>query len=153
MEVLIVILMAAMMLVVFLATVGRYTHLYSIAWSEEFARYCMIGIVYFGLMLASRNDAHFAVEIVPLIFSGKKRILSAVAVIDAAIVDLFAVFLVREGLRVSGKMLRQGKVSPMLNLPLGAVYAVIPAGIALMAIFFTLCKLRKCRESAKRKEG
>lgn len=38
-EVLLVIMMVAMMAVVFLATVGRYSQLYTIAWSEEFARY------------------------------------------------------------------------------------------------------------------
>ena len=41
-EVLLVIMMVAMMAVVFLATVGRYSQLYTIAWSEEFARYCML---------------------------------------------------------------------------------------------------------------
>ena len=79
MEALLVILMVCMMVVVFLATVGRYSHLFSIAWSEEFARYCMIGIVYFGLMLASRTDSHFVVEILPLIFAKKPVVLKVIA--------------------------------------------------------------------------
>ena len=74
-EVLLVIMMVAMMAVVFLATVGRYSQLYTIAWSEEFARYCMVGIVYLGLMLASRTDSHFVVEIIPLIFAKNRRLL------------------------------------------------------------------------------
>lgn len=45
-EVLLVIMMVAMMAVVFLATVGRYSQLYTIAWSEGvrkilYGRYCI----------------------------------------------------------------------------------------------------------------
>lgn len=54
-EVACVIIMCIMVVVVFLATAGRYTGLFSIPWSEECSRYCMMAIVYLGLMLASRN--------------------------------------------------------------------------------------------------
>mgnify|MGYP000612143831 CR=1 FL=1 len=80
-------MMVAMMAVVFLATVGRYSQLYTIAWSEEFARYCMVGIVYLGLMLASRTDSHFVVEIIPLIFAKKPKIVKIFGLINAIIVD------------------------------------------------------------------
>ena len=63
--------MCIMVVVVFLATAGRYTGLFSIPWSEECSRYCMMAIVYLGLMLASRNGSHFVVEVVPLIFPKK----------------------------------------------------------------------------------
>ena len=66
-EILCVVIMCLMVVVVFLATLGRYTGLFSIAWSDEFARYAMIAIVYFGLMLASRTGGHFVVEIIPLV--------------------------------------------------------------------------------------
>ena len=67
-EAFLVILMALMVLVVFLATVGRYSQLFAIPWSEEFARYCMVAIVYLGLMLASLQERHFIVDLVPLLF-------------------------------------------------------------------------------------
>ena len=123
-EVLCVIIMCLMVVVVFLATFGRYTGVYSIPWSEEFARYCMIAIVYMGLMLASRSGGHFVVEIVPLIFP--------------MLVDAFAVFLVRYGWMVSSRMLTQGQLSPMLKLPTGMVYMLIPIGVALMAVYYTI---------------
>ena len=43
-EVLCVIIMCLMVLVVFFATVGRYSKLYALSWSDEFARYGMAGV-------------------------------------------------------------------------------------------------------------
>lgn len=135
-EVICVIVMCLMVLVVFFATVGRYSKLYALPWSDEFARYGMITIVYLGLMLASRQGGHFVVEIVPMIFP--KPVVKAISVLVALLVDAFAVFLVKYGWAVSSKMLNQGKTSPMLEIPLGAMYLLIPIGIVLMAIFYTI---------------
>ena len=136
-EVVLVILMALMVLVVFLATVGRYTQAFSIPWSEEFARYCMVAIVYLGLMLASLTKQHFVVELVPLIFKNKPAVIKACNVLVTILLDLFAVFMAKYGWLVVSKMLNQGKVSPMLNIPLGLVYLLVPVGIVLMAVFYT----------------
>ena len=136
-EVVLVILMALMVLVVFLATVGRYTQAFSIPWSEEFARYCMVAIVYLGLMLASLTKQHFVVELVPLIFKNKPAIIKVCNIIVTICMDLFAIFMAKYGWLVVSKMLNQGKESPMLHLPLGMVYLLVPVGIVLMAIFYT----------------
>ncbi len=136
-EVVLVILMALMVLVVFFATVGRYTQLFSIPWSEEFARYCMVAIVYLGLMLASLTKQHFVVELVPLIFKNKPAVIKVCNIIVTICMDLFAIFMAKYGWLVVSKMLNQGKESPMLHLPLGMVYLLVPVGIVLMAIFYT----------------
>lgn len=136
-EVFLVILMALMVLVVFMATVGRYTQAFSIPWSEEFARYCMVAIVYLGLMLASITKQHFVVELVPLVFAKKPAIIKACNLLVTICLDLFAIFMAKYGWMIVSKMLTQGKLSPMLNLPLGYVYLLVPAGIVLMAIFYT----------------
>lgn len=149
-EVLCVIIMCLMVVVVFLATFGRYTGVYSIPWSEEFARYCMIAIVYMGLMLASRNGGHFVVEIVPLIFP--KPVVKAVSVLVALLADAFAVFLVRYGWMVSSRMLTQGQLSPMLQLPTGMVYMLIPIGVALMAIYYTIHTFENLKEKEESAE-
>ena len=136
-EVILVILMALMVLVVFLATVGRYTQAFSIPWSEEFARYCMVAIVYLGLMLASLTKQHFVVELVPLIFKNKPVVIKVCNIIVTICMDLFAIFMAKYGWLVVSKMLSQGKESPMLPLPLGMVYLLVPVGIVLMAVFYT----------------
>ena len=67
MEFIVVIIMMAMVVVIFLATFGRYTGVFSIPWSEEFARYCMVSMVYLASMLAAAKGAHFCVEIADVI--------------------------------------------------------------------------------------
>lgn len=136
-EIVLVILMAFMVLVVFFATVGRYTQAFSIPWSEEFARYCMVAIVYLGLMLASLTKQHFVVELVPLIFKKKPAVIKACNIIVTILLDGFAIFMAKYGWLVVSKMLNQGKESPMLGLPLGMIYLLVPTGIVLMAIFYT----------------
>ena len=138
--------MCLMVIVVFFATIGRYSKLYALPWSDEFARYGMITIVYLGLMLASREGGHFVVEIVPMIFP--KSVVKVISVIVTLLVDAFAVFLVRYGWAVSSKMLNLGKTSPMLDLPLGALYPLIPIGVVLMAIFYTIHTFQSLKAEA-----
>lgn len=146
-----VVIMFLMVIVVFVATVGRYSKLFSIPWSDEFARYAMIMIVYLGLMLASRNGSHFVVEIVPMIFPAS--VVKGISVLITLLVDAFAVFIIRYGWMVSSKMLAQGKMSPMMNLPLGAVYLLVPIGLALMAIFYTIHTVESFMSGKKEDEA
>lgn len=143
MEHVIVAITIAMVIVIFLATVGRYTGLFSIAWSEEFARYCMIAMTYLGAMIAASRGSHFMVEVVGMIFP--KNIQNIITGIDIVVVDLFSLFLLRQGWQISSKMLSQGKLSPMLELPLGMVYMVIPVGLLLMAVYYTAFNIEKIR--------
>ena len=135
-EIICVVLMCIMVVVIFLATLGRYSGWFSIDWSEECARYCMVGITYLSLMLASRRGGHFVVEATTLIFP--KKVLDVLSAIIVLIVDAFAVFVAKYGWAVSAKMLKLGKTSPMLELPLGAVYLLVPIGVVLMAVFYTI---------------
>lgn len=146
-EVFLVILMALMVAVVFLATVGRYTQLFAIPWSEEFARYCMVAIVYLGLMLASLQDRHFVVELLPLVFKNHPSIIKGARILNSLIMNVFALFMLSYGMDIVNKMLSQGKLSPMLKLPLGAMYSLVPIGIVLMAVFYTYRTVLQLRES------
>jgi len=144
MEFIVVIIMMAMVVVIFLATFGRYTGVFSIPWSEEFARYCMVAMVYLASMLAAAKGAHFCVEIADVILP--KPVLAIVKIFNIIAVDLFSLFILRQGWGISSKMLNQGKLSPMLELPLGAVYMVIPVGLCFMAIYFTIYNIQKIKE-------
>ena len=143
MEAVIVLVMIAMVLVIFFATVGRYTGLFSIPWSEEFARYSMITMTYLGAMIAASRGSQFAVEVVGMVFP--KKVQNIITIVNIIIVDLFSVFILKQGWQISDKMLTQGKLSPMLEWPLGLVYMLIPAGIMLMAIYYTAFNVNKLR--------
>ena len=67
-------------------------------------------------------------------------------------VDLFSIFILKQGWGISSKMLNQGKLSPMLELPLGAVYMVIPIGLLFMALYFTIFNIQKIKEIGKSRE-
>jgi C4-dicarboxylate transporter DctQ subunit len=150
MEFIVVIIMMAMVVVIFLATFGRYTGVFSIPWSEEFARYCMVAMVYLASMLAAAKGAHFCVEIADVILP--KPVLTIVKIFNIIAVDLFSLFILRQGWGISSKMLNQGKLSPMLELPLGAVYMVIPVGLCFMAIYFTIYNIQKIKEISNKTE-
>lgn len=141
MEYLIVLIMTIMVIVIFLATVGRYTGLFAIAWSEECARYCMVAMVYLGAMIAADKGSHFTVDVIPMLFPAKA--VKIITIIDIIVFDVFCVFLLLQGWSISSKMLGQGKLSPMLELPLGVVYMVIPVGMILMAVYYTYFNYRK----------
>ena len=148
MEAIVVVIMMAMVVVIFLATVGRYTGLFSIPWSEEFARYCMVAMVYLASMLAASKGAHFVVEVVPMIFP--KKIVNIITIFDIIVVDLFSLFIMKQGWQISSKMLNQGKLTPMLEWPLGLVYMVIPVGLLLMGIYYTVYNIQKIREKEEK---
>lgn len=141
MEHVIVAIMTVMVIVIFLATVGRYTGLFAIPWSEECARYCMIAMVYLGAMLAAAKGSHFMVDVAGMIFP--KAVVKIITVFDIIVVDAFSVFLLLQGWQISSKMLSQGKLSPMLEWPLGLIYMVIPIGLVLMAIYYTAFNINK----------
>jgi C4-dicarboxylate transporter DctQ subunit len=143
-EAIVVVIFIAMVIVIFLATFGRYTGVFSIPWSEEFARYCMVTMVYIGSMLAAARGAHFCVELVPMLFP--KKVVNVIYCINILAVCLFSLFIAKQGWGISSKMLSQGKLSPMLELPLGAVYMVIPIGLVLMAIYYTVFYVGKMKE-------
>ena len=82
-----------------------------------------------------------------------KSVVKAVSVVVALLVDAFAVFLVRYGWMVSSRMLTQGQASPMLGLPTGMVYLLIPVGVALMAIFYTIHTFENLKDKPEDKEA
>lgn len=143
MELVVVLIMVLMVIVIFLATVGRYTGLYAIAWSEECARYCMIAMVYLGAMLAAAQGSHFRVDVVPMLFP--KSVVKVIDVLNIVVFDVFAIFLLLQGWQISSKMLSQGKLSPMLELPLGMVYLLIPVGMVLMGVYYTYYNVKEIK--------
>ena len=57
-------LLLLMMGLVFFATVGRYTGLYNMAWSDEASRYCMIWSVFIVAGLSAQRGQMFSIDVV-----------------------------------------------------------------------------------------
>lgn len=131
-EVFCVILLIVMVTIIFLATVGRYTGLFSIAWSEELARYCMIWMVFIGVGIAALEGTNFVVDAMTLWLSeGAMKILH---VVSAVITLAFALFAGYYGLDMIGYQYVSGQVSATLHMPMWIMYISMPLGLVNMGL-------------------
>jgi len=125
------VLLPAMVIIVFLGTLGRYSGLYSMAWYEEAARYIMIWMVFIGIGAGAMKNAHFVVELVYMIMPAKLHKYIRFAVL--LIVLFFNTTVAILSLRLVKGLYQMQQTSPSLGLPMWTVYLAIPVGCFLMA--------------------
>lgn len=118
--------------VVFLQFFTRYVLNDSIAWTEEIARYLLIGTTFVGAAMAARKGSHIALEILAFALPPAARrwfrfCLDLVATAFFAI----AAWLCFE---IAQAMWYQPMV--VINVPLGTVYYVATFGLALTTVRF-----------------
>ena len=134
-ETVIVVLMVIMCVIIFLATLARFTNLFIISWAEELARYCMIWIIFIGISIAAQNGEHYCVQALNLFLPQKAlhiiRIICTVFVIGFNILaSYYGIFIVRYQMESS-------QITPSLNWPMWLIYLAIPVGLTLMAVQYT----------------
>lgn len=120
---------AAMFLVVVAQVFFRYVLNASLIWAEEAARYLLVLTTFVGAPVAMRRGAHIAVTlVVELLPPGARRAIETVA---QALGCLVYGVLIWYGLALAAQNFDQA--SPALQLPLGAVYLMMPlAGLLLV---------------------
>jgi TRAP-type transport system small permease protein len=126
-------LLAAMALMVFTNVALRFFTDHSILWVEEVSRYLMIWLTFLGSGLVLRYGAHIGIDTL------QEKIPRRAAAIRAAIFVLMLVFfgaMVWLGSRYA--MLTWGQTTPVLEIPIGAVYLAMPVGFALMIVHLLL---------------
>ena len=102
----------------------------SLPWSEEFARYVMIYIVFLGTGYAVRFDLLMSVKILwEKIPEKERRILSFVV---NALMGVFFILIFIYGIELLNTVGRQ--TSPAMQLPMSIPYGALPAGSALMLV-------------------
>lgn len=115
---------------VFLQFFTRYILNDSLAWTEEIARYLLIGVTFFGSILATRKQSHIAVEFffrwVP---RGGRRV--AQFLIDAITTSFFVVLAVLTA-QIAGRT-RQLMVS--IELPKSIIYWIVVVAFVFMALY------------------
>ena len=116
--------------VVFLQFFTRYILNDSLAWTEEIARYLLIGVTFVGAVMATRKQSHIAVLFV---FRWIPRTGRRIAqfLIDA-IMTMFFVVLAILTAQIAGRT-RQLMVS--LELPKSAIYWFVVAAFICMALY------------------
>lgn len=116
--------------VVFIQFFTRYILNDSVAWTEEIARYLLIGVTFIGAIMATRKQTHIAVEFIYRWVPRTGRKIAQFA-IDAITTGFFIVLAVLSG-QIAGRT-RQLMVS--IELPKSIIYWIVAAAFVGMAIF------------------
>ena len=126
-------MLAAMALMVFTNVALRFTTDQSILWVEEVSRYLMIWLTFIGAGLVLRYGGHIGIDTLQERFPAQAPKLRAV--IFVLLVAFFA-FMTWIGTRYA--MLTWGQTTPVLQIPVGAVYLALPIGFGLLVVHLLL---------------
>lgn len=122
--------------VAIIQVIARYAFNNSLYWSEELILYALISMSFLTMGMGVRYASHISVDAL-YAFAGPRT--ARVLQIGAACLGLiFAVVLVWYGFRLVMNTSRMGQLSPAMRIPVGYVYAVIPAAGAFMALRYLL---------------
>lgn len=127
-------LMIVMFALVFTNVVTRYGFGFSLAWSEEVARFVMIWVTFLGAGLALREGRHVAIEILQdrLPARARRRLRLGLALVILA----FLVFLAVLGARFVA--FGWDKTMMATQMSRGIPYLAIPLGAAMFALHLVL---------------
>lgn len=134
-----------MAFVVFLQFFTRYVLNDSLGWTEEIARYLLIGVTFIGGVMATRKHSHIAVE---FIYRWVPRPVRRVAQagLDLVCTAFFAA-LAWYSWQVSGRT-QQMMVS--IDVPKSIIYQVVAVCFALMAMYALRNGIRHLRSGTSR---
>jgi TRAP-type C4-dicarboxylate transport system permease small subunit len=126
-------ILAAMALMVFVNVALRFLTDHSILWVEEVSRYLMIWLTFLGSGIVLRYGAHIGIDTL------QERLPRQAPAIRALIfVLLLAFFATMVWLGVRYALLTWGQTTPVLGIPIGAVYLAMPVGFALLIVHLLL---------------
>lgn len=110
----------------------RFVFNLNLDWTEEFARYSFVGLVYMGIGLAMKYNRHIRVEIVEKFMKGQPKLV--VLLIAETIWLWFGITMVVAGWKLTVFQIGTGQTTPVMEIPMAIFYAFVPIGFALMSI-------------------
>jgi TRAP-type C4-dicarboxylate transport system permease small subunit len=116
--------------VVFLQFFTRYVLNDSIAWTEEIARFLLIGVTFIGSIMATRKQSHIAVEFIYRWIPRPGRRV-AQTVIDV-LTTVFFIALAIFSAQIAG---RTGQMMVSLDIPKSTIYWIVAATFVCMALY------------------
>jgi TRAP-type C4-dicarboxylate transport system permease small subunit len=103
-------------------------------WTEELARFVLVWMVFLGIGVGVKNDAHFAMDVLPPLLG--KRWGALLRIFNDLCMGLILILLMLAGLRFSYFGLFQN--SPNMEILMAWVFAAIPIGGILALVY--LCE-------------
>ncbi|WP_019240460.1 TRAP transporter small permease [Bacillus sp. AP8] len=131
-EIFLVFTMIMMVILIFIQVVGRYIFNEAPSWTEELSRYIHIWQVWIGASYAVRLREHIRIEAFVNLFSllGRK-IFETLSII---VWFLLALFLAVIGTQLVLSSLKNGQLTPAMQLPMWIPFLAIPLGGLGMAL-------------------
>ena len=120
-------MLGAMAAMVFVNVALRFTTDHSLLWVEEASRYLMIWLTFLGSGLVLRYGGHVGIDTLQ---EALPRHAAAIRAVIFIILLGFFALMVWVGMRYAAFAWKQ--TTPVLQIPIGAVYLAMPAGFALM---------------------
>jgi TRAP-type C4-dicarboxylate transport system permease small subunit len=134
-------ILAAMAVMVFANVALRFLTDHSILWVEEVSRYLMIWLTFLGAGIVLRYGGHIGIDAL------QERLPRHAALIRGVIfVFLLAFFGVMVWLGVRYAMLTWGQTTPVMQIPVGAVYLAMPIGFVLLIVHLLVMAAPYVRE-------
>lgn len=124
-------LMAMMAVILITNVLCRYVFGFSLTWSAEAARYCMVWIAFLGIAILAHQQEHLSVKLIePRLALRRQKVLRG-AILCGSVV-FFAVLAVFGGILV---FRTRGQTAASISwLPMNLVYAVIPVSGIIMTL-------------------
>lgn len=131
--------MLSSVIVIFYQVFTRYVLGFSEAWTEEFARYASVWMTFLGIGLLARTREHIRLDFLDSILGRKSRFV--ILFLETVASLAFYGILGWEGAKILQATNRQ--IAPGLQISLSFVYAAIPIGCFIFAVFAFELFIRK----------
>jgi TRAP-type C4-dicarboxylate transport system permease small subunit len=141
-------ILAAMAIMVFANVTLRFTTDRSILWVEEASRYLMIWLTFLGMGPVLRYGGHLGIDTLQEVLPRHAAVIRGS--IFALLLAFFA-FMAWVGLRYA--VLAWSQTTPVLRMPIGAVYLAMPIGFALAMLHLALMAIPYVRRRAVLADG
>ena len=140
-----IVLIAAILIVATLQVAMRYFFNFSLQWSEEFCRYCLVWSAFLSMSAAFKSGMHLKIDVLEKKLSNKNSlsVLSVIAIVDLTTV-VFIALVIYFGLKMA--MLNFNQMSLSMNLPMIVPYASIPTGFTIMLVYHLENVMKTWRE-------
>jgi TRAP-type transport system small permease protein len=137
----VIVMLAAMAVMVFANVALRFLTDHSILWVEEASRYLMIWLTFGGAGLVLRYGGHIGIDTLQ---SAAPRHAATIRVAIFGVLLVFFAAMLWLGLRYA--LLTWAQTTPVLEIPIGAVYLAMPIGFALLIVHLLLMASAYVRE-------
>jgi TRAP-type C4-dicarboxylate transport system permease small subunit len=134
-------ILAAMASMVFTNVVLRFLSDHSILWVEEVSRYLMIWLTFLGAGLVLRYGGHIGIDTLQV---SVPRLATRIRAVIFLVMLAFFVVMLWLGVRYAAFTWSQ--TTPVMQIPIGAVYLAMPIGFALMIVHLMLMAAPYVRE-------